>query len=134
MKTKTLMMASSLFLGTAGLPSLFAPEELLKILGLPQINPLPVVIQLIGALYLSFALMNWISKDNIIGGIYLRPVSIANFAHFTIGALTIVKYQLSDAANAFLWGIMIVYIAFAIIFAWLVFIHSGIKNKLKTQE
>ena len=131
MKTKILMMASSLFLGLAGFFALFAPEELLKIFSLPLTSPLPVIIQLMGALYLSFALMNWISKENIIGGIYLRPISIANFAHFTMGALTLIKYQLSNAATATLWGVLIVYVVFAIIFTWLVFIHTGIDNKSK---
>lgn len=124
-------MASSLFLGAAGLSALFAPEELLKLLSLPQTNPLPVLIQLMGALYLSFALMNWTAKESIIGGIYLRPISIANFSHFIMGALTLIKYQLSNAANGFLWGVLVVYVTFAIIFTWLVFIHTGIANKPK---
>ena len=131
MKTRTLMMASSLFLGVAGLSALFAPEELLKLLSLPQTTPLPVLIQLVGALYLSFALMNWTAKESIIGGIYLRPISIANFSHFIMGALTLIKYQLSNAANGFLWGVLIVYVTFAIIFTWLVFVHTGIANKPK---
>ena len=133
MKTKTLMVASSLFLGGLGLFALFAPEELLKILSLPQINPLPVVIQIMGALYLSFALMNWTVKDSIIGGVYLRPISLANFAHFIMGALTLVKYQLSSAVNESLWGVLVVYTVFALIFTWLIFIHTGIDNKSKTQ-
>jgi len=131
MKTRTLMMASSLFLGVAGLSALFAPEELLKLVSLPQTTPLPVLIQLMGALYLSFALMNWTAKESIIGGIYLRPISIANFSHFIMGALTLIKYQLSNAANGFLWGVLIVYVTFAIIFTWLVFVHTGIANKPK---
>lgn len=127
------MVASSLFLGGLGLFALFAPEELLKILSLPQINPLPVVIQIMGALYLSFALMNWTVKDSIIGGVYLRPISLANFAHFIMGALTLVKYQLSSAVNESLWGVLVVYTVFALIFTWLIFIHTGIDNKSKTQ-
>ncbi len=133
MKTKSLMIASTLFLGVAGLSALFVPEELLNLFGAPQANQLLVLIQLMGALYLSFALMNWTAKDNIIGGVYLRPISIANFAHFTIGALSLIKYQLSDAVNVFLWGVLIVYAVFAVIFTWLVFFHTGIENKSKVQ-
>lgn len=123
------MMASSLCLGLAGLFAMFAPEELLKIMSLPQTSPLSVLIQLMGALYLSFALMNWTAKDNIIGGVYLRPISIANFAHFIIGALALIKYQLSNAVNGFLLTVLIIYVVFAIIFTWLVFVHTGIDNK-----
>ena len=131
MKTKTLMMASCLVLGLAGLFALFAPEELLKLYNLSPTNPLPILIQLMGALYLSFTLMNWTAKDNIIGGVYLRPISLANFAHFTIGALILIKYLLSNAATATLWGVLIVYVVFAVIFTWLVFFHTGIDNKPK---
>lgn len=129
MKTKTLMTASSLFLGLAGLFALFAPQELLKILSLPQTSSLSVLIQLMGALYLSFALMNWTAKESIIGGVYLRPISIANFAHFMMGALILVKYQLSNTVNGLLLTMLIIYLVFAIIFTWLVFVHSGIDNK-----
>ena len=128
MSTKTLMVSSSIFLGCLGLLSLFMPEELLKMLSLPFTNPLPVLIQLLGAMYLSFALMNWTAKENIIGGVYLRPISIANFSHFMIGALTLVKYQFSNGANIYLLGVSIVYVVFAIIFTWLVFFHTGIQK------
>lgn len=122
------MVSSSMFLGFLGLLSLFVPEELLKILSLPFTSPLPVLIQLLGALYLSFALMNWTAKDNIIGGVYLRPISIANFSHFMIGALTLLNNQFSNGANLYLLSVSIVYAVFAIIFTWLVFFHTGIQK------
>ena len=128
MNTKTLMVASSIFLGLFGLIALFVPEELLKMLSLPFTSPLPVLIQLLGALYLSFALMNWTAKDNIIGGVYLRPISIANFSHFMIGALTLLNNQFSNGANLYLLSLSIVYAVFAIIFTWLVFFHTGIQK------
>jgi hypothetical protein len=132
-KTKSLMITSSLFLTIVGLSALFIPEELLQTLSLPQKNLLPIILQLMGALYLSFALMNWTAKDSIIGGIYLRPVSIANFAHFFIGALVLVKYQLSNGAHISLVSLLIIYVLFAIIFTWLVFFHTGIDKKSKAE-
>jgi hypothetical protein len=131
MKTKALMIASSIWLAAAGLLALFAPEELLKLFNLPLTAPLPVLIQLAGTLYLSFALMNWTAKDNIIGGVYLRPISLANFAHFMMGALTLLKNQLSGGTNPAGWGLFAVYALFAGIFTWLVFFHTGIENKAK---
>ena len=128
MNTKILMVASSAFLGLLGLLALFVPEELLKALNAPVASPLPVLVQLAGGLYCSFALMNWTSKDNIIGGIYLRPISLANFAQFTIGALSLVKYQMVNAANIFLWVVLVMYLVFAVIFTWLVFFHTGIRK------
>jgi len=128
MNAKYLMVTSSVLLGLPGLLALFVPEELLKILSLPFTKPLPVLIQLLGAMYLSFALMNWTAKDNIIGGVYLRLISIANFSHFMIGALTLLNNQFSNGANLYLLSVSIVYAVFAIIFTWLVFFHAGIQK------
>ena len=77
MNTRTLMVASSLVLGAAGLAMTFAPAELLTALPASAAEPLPVLLQLLGALYLSFAFANWTAKDSLIGGIYARPYTAA---------------------------------------------------------
>ncbi|MBK8782735.1 MAG: hypothetical protein IPO22_13215 [Anaerolineales bacterium] len=89
MNTKILMMSSSLALGLAGIFALFAPEVLLP----SAAGATSVLVQLMGALYFSFALMNWTAKDSAIGGIYARPVSLANFSHFFSGVLLLLKYS-----------------------------------------
>jgi hypothetical protein len=126
MNTKLLMTASSLVLGLAGIFTLFAPENLLTMLSVPIVNPLPVIIQLLGALYFSLALMNWTAKDSAIGGIYARPVSLGNFAHFFIGTLVSARYWLSNGLNMSILLIVLVYAVLALLFYWLVFRHSGI--------
>ena len=134
MKTNLLMVVSSILLGLAGIIALFAPQELLAALHVPVTHPLPIVIQLMGALYVAFALTNWTAKDSIIGGIYARPISLGNFAHFTVGALVLAKFQLTDGAPALLFVVLIVYAVFALIFGWLVFVHSGISGKQGQDE
>ena len=126
MNTKLLMTTCSLMLGLAGLFALFAPDVLLAILNVPIVNPLSVLIQLLGALYFSMALMNWTAKDSAIGGIYARPVSLANFAHFFIGTLLLIKYQLSNEFNLLILLALVVYMVFATLFYWLVFRATGI--------
>ena len=126
MNTKLLMTTSSLVLGLAGILTLFAPENLLAMLGAPAVNPLSVLIQLMGALYFSMAMMNWTAKDSAIGGIYARPVSLANFAHFFIGALLLIRYQLSNELNLLIVLLLVVYVVFATLFYWLVFRATGI--------
>jgi hypothetical protein len=104
MNTKSLMTTSSLVLGLAGIFALFAPENLLVMLGVPAANPLSVLIQLTGALYFSMAMINWTAKDSIIGGIYARPISLGNFAHFFSGTLLLAKYLLSNGhSGTILW-------------------------------
>ena len=99
MNTKLLMTSSALILGLAGVFALFAPDVLLSTQGAAVTGTLSVMIQLMGALYFSFALMNWTAKDSLIGGIYARPVSLANFSHFFAGALLLLKQQLSNEMN-----------------------------------
>lgn len=120
------MTISSLVLGLTGVFTLFAPDVLLVILGVPMSNSFSVVIQLLGALYFSMAMMNWTAKDSAIGGIYARPVSLANFAHFFMGALLLIRNQLSSGSNLLIVLVLIVYVVFATLFYWLVFRATGI--------
>ena len=131
--TKILMTTTSLVLGLAGLFALFAPDVLLAMLGVPLANPLSLFIQLLGALYFSMALMDWTAKDSAIGGIYARPVSLGNFAHFFMGTLLLIRYQLSNEFNPFIVMTLILYAIFASVFYWLVFRHTGITVNQNSQ-
>jgi hypothetical protein len=126
MNTKLLMTTSSLVLGLAGIFALFAPDIVVTRLGVPSTNPLDVLIQLMGALYFSIALMNWTAKDSIIGGIYARPISLGNFAHFFSGTLLLAKYGLSNGFNLSILLMLVGYTILATLFYWLVFRHTGI--------
>jgi hypothetical protein len=126
MNTKLLMTFSSLALGLAGILALFAPALLLVWLGAPVVPQLLIVVQLLGALYFSIALMNWTAKDSHIGGVYARPVSLANFGHFFMGTLLLAKYQLANQINISVLLALIVYTIFASLFYWLVFHATGI--------
>lgn len=129
MNTKVLMLLSSIFLGIAGVGALFAPQELLTAIHMPVTEAGSTPIQVMGALYFSFALINWTAKDGIIGGVYARPISLGNFAHFTVGALVLAKAQLVAGAPALLSIVLIVYVVFALVFGWLVFVYSGIDGQ-----
>jgi hypothetical protein len=120
MNTKLLMTASALVLGLAGLAASFAPAELLTAWGAPATEQTALLVQLLGALYFSFALLNWTARGAIIGGIYARPVSIGNFLHFTMGALAIAKHDLSQHGLPAVMA-LVVYATFAVLFGALVF-------------
>ena len=94
---------------------------MLAFLGASAVGPMPVLVQLMGALYFSFVLVNWTAKDNIIGGIYSRPVSLGNLIHFIMGALALAKYQFSRPATAPVLILLVAYAIFAVLFGWLVF-------------
>lgn len=126
MNTKLLMTVTSLTLALAGVVALFAPEAVLALAGAPAAELLTVLVQLLGALYFSLALMNWTAKDSAIGGIYARPVSLANFGHFFAGALLLIRYQVTAAFDLPVVVILVVYVSFAGVFYWLVFRATGL--------
>lgn len=115
------MVASSFFLGLAGVAASFAPAEILTALNAPTIQPLPLLIQLLGALYLAFAITNWTAKDSMIGGIYARPLSLGNCLHFVVAALSLLKDRLAHGFQGPLVIALVVYVIFALCFGYLVF-------------
>lgn len=129
MNTKLLMLSSSIILGAAGVFALFAPDALLGMQGVEGTASLSLLVQLMGALYFAFALMNWTAKDSAIGGIYARPVSVGNFGHFFAGAMLLLKLQFSAEFNLAMFVIFLVYVVYAALFYWLVFHATGITAK-----
>jgi hypothetical protein len=121
-----LMTCTSLVLGLMGVIALFAPEMYLSLLDATVTGQFSLLVQLMGALYFAFALMNWTAKDSAIGGIYARPISLGNFGHFFVGALLLIRHQLSNPLNVFMVLGMIVYMIFAFLFYWLVFRATGL--------
>jgi hypothetical protein len=121
MRPKLLMTASAVVLGLAGVAASFAPAELLTAWGSPATEQTVILVQLLGALYLSFALLNWTARGVMIGGIYARPVSLGNFLHFTMGALALVKQIGSRDLGLPLVAALVVYAVFAILFGLVVF-------------
>ena len=76
MNTRLLMRASAVLLGVVGAATTFLPQEILTRAGAAPVGFSVVLVQIAGALYLGFAVLNWMAQGNIIGGIYSRPVAI----------------------------------------------------------
>ena len=129
MNGKFVLVASSAVMAVAGLGATFAPAELLGTLGVAAPGAGVVVVQLLGALYLGFAFVNWTAKENAIGGIYSRPISLGNLTHFAIGALALVKFEMAGPRHPLLLGAALVYVALAVMFAALVFGLSPVSAK-----
>lgn len=121
--TKIVMIVSAIFLVELGLAGQFFPSEILLNFGIKVSVITKLVLQLSGALYLGFAFLNWMAKDNIIGGVYSRPVAIGNLSHFTIGAITLIKLWITGQAETVIIVLAILYLIFAMVFAKIVFTH-----------
>jgi len=127
MNTKLLMTLSAIILGVTGIILTFMPQEVSAFLNLPA--SIPVVFQILGALYFGFAMLNWTAKANLIGGIYSRPVAIGNFTHFLIGGLALIKLVVRNTNNTYLWPCAILYLIFALLFGYVFFTNPASANK-----
>ena len=127
MNTKYLMIASALFTGLVGLSASFLPHEILNFVGLNSSVLSTLLIQITGALYLGFALMNWMAKAVLIGGIYAKPLCTGNFLHFTIAALALIKAAFNHTDLKIILIAAIAYSVFAILFGFILFTHPARK-------
>ena len=79
-------------------------------------NPISTLsFQLLGALYLGFAMLNWMVKGSLIGGIYNTPIAVGNCMHFAVGTLALLKisYTLQSHSEIVIL-LTVVYAIFAV--------------------
>jgi hypothetical protein len=127
MNTKILMRLSSLFMFATGLAFSFFPQEFLATFKEPASPVILLILQLIGALYLGFGMLNWMAKGALLGGIYNRPITIANFMHFMVAGLALLKAAPSLGIPQ-IWGLSVIYAVFAVAFGLVMFTHPKAVN------
>jgi Fe2+ transport system protein B len=127
MNTRLVMASSAITLALLGVAGSFLPQEILAALHQPAAGPLPLVVQLLAALYLAFGMLNWTAKDSLIGGIYNRPVALGNLVHFMVGALALAKGVTAGQRDTVIVALAVFYVLFAIGFA-AVFFTSPVKG------
>ena len=130
MNTKSLMTLSAMILALIGISLIFLPNEILDYLELSVSETLQLLMQIIGSLYFALAVLNWMSKGSFIGGIYNRPIAMANLTHFVIAGLALIKGILANPSLSYvIWSIAIIYSIFAIFFGIVAFRHPVNENK-----
>lgn len=130
MNTKLLMAASAIIMGAIGIIASFMPTEILQALGQTPTATLTLMVQITGALYFGFAMMNWMAKSFLIGGIYAKPLSIGNFAHFGIAGLALIKTIINNnITSKYILVLAIVYLLFAITFGIVSFANPKLNMK-----
>ena len=114
-------------MGALGIAASFFSHELLRFAGATVETPTVLIVQVCGALYIGFAFLNWYLRGFVIGGIYNRPLALANLLHFAVVAITLLK-----AAPAFdsliLWAIAGAYVVFAAWFGIVMFSAASISK------
>ena len=112
-------------MGICGLVFTFLPQETLVYWQIEPLRLLVLMLQLTGGLYFGFALLNWMGRSSLIGGIYGRPVAIGNFAHFLIGALALIKAALAGWGGPSVMAGGVIYSVFAVWFGLVLFKHPS---------
>jgi hypothetical protein len=119
--SKILMIVSAAFMAALGILLTFAPHEIIGSAQGPAHAVLLPAIQLLGALYVGGAITNWMSKSNLVGGVFGRPLAMGNLAHFGIGAMALVR--IAAATDARLWPLAVCYVLLAAAFAKVIFMQ-----------
>lgn len=124
MNTKTLMSSSAIYLALSGISLTFLPDEIISSMGIASNPFLTLSFQILGALYLGFAMLNWMAKGVTIGGIYNKPIAVANFMHFAVGALAFIKIISNIQSHTeIIIALAVFYSIFAILFGYVFRTH-----------
>lgn len=117
MISTTLSRVSAIALLVGGLGLLFASDVLLPALvpGFP--SQAFWMGQLLAAAWLGVAAMNWLQQNAVLGGIYGRPVVLANIALYFISALSLLRPLLNGTAPTGLWLVLIPAAALATVYS-----------------
>lgn len=119
--SKALLISSAAILAALGFMGTFMPAEVLIVAGVDPLPQTVIMFQIMGGLYLGFALLNWMSRTSPMGGIYGKPLATSNLVHFMVVALMLLKEVFQgDPGNGFLI-LSVLYAVFAIGFATTLF-------------
>ena len=86
-----LLTLSAAIYFAAAIPLLFAPEETSALLGGSVAAGQIAILQVLGSALLGFALLNWSNRYSRLGGIFGRPLILANLAHSMTAFLLLVR-------------------------------------------
>ena len=119
MRTKLLMTSSALFCGIIGILLSFLPNEIAEYLSVEPTIITILFLQILGALYLGFGILNWTAKGTLIGGIYNKPIALGNLMHFIVGAITLVKVISNvQTHREIIIFLTVFYVIFALLFVY----------------
>ena len=127
--TKTLMIISAIFLAVNAFGFSFFPNEISILLTNHDNHIFTLILQILGALYLGFSYINWMSKNSLIGGIYNKPLLIGNTLHFLTASMAMIKLVFKFENNLqLILPYTAIYCLFTLFFGY-VFFSNPFSNK-----
>jgi hypothetical protein len=117
LNTRLIMTVGAVFLALIGIILSFLPNEVAAYFQIENTKTIQLILQIAGAQYFAMGMLNWMMRNSVIGGIYNRPVTIANFAHYLIGALALAKGLFSSSGLPFVFYILAgYYLVFVVLY------------------
>jgi len=128
MNTKYLMITSAIFLAINGFGFTFFADEISVILINVENQIIILILQILGALYFGFSIINWLSKGNLIGGIYSKPLLMGNLLHFFTASMTLIKFALKVETNIqLIFSYTMIYCLFTLFFGYVFTTNPSLK-------
>ena len=128
MNTRTLMIISAIFLAVNGFGFTFFPNEIAGLLINDDNYIFILILQILGALYLGFSILNWMSKSSLIGGIYSKPLLMGNLLHFFTASMALIKLAFKVETNLqLIFSYTIIYSLFTLSFGYVFFTNPSLK-------
>lgn len=120
MHTRYLMILSAALMAIIGIAFSFMPQEVLGVHGSAPDTATVMLVQMAGAAYLGFAMLNWTARGILIGGVYAKPVALGNALHFMMVAIMLVKAAFTFGAVPLMISAA-VFSTFAVWFGYVLF-------------
>jgi hypothetical protein len=111
--------ASGAVLLAGGLTLLFASDTVLPVLSPGFPTAATWIGQLLAAAWLGVAALNWLHRGAVLGGIYGRPIVVANAVLYFVSATSALRAAV--VVGRPLWAVVVVAGAFAAMYAALLF-------------
>ncbi|HSM12680.1 MAG TPA: hypothetical protein VLA66_01305 [Thermoanaerobaculia bacterium] len=109
-ENEPLLTTSAIVYAAGALPLLFAPAEILVALGGERSALAETLLQLVAGLLFGFAMLNWMSRNGRVGGIYNRPLVVANFAQAAIVTATLARVLPGSGAPWIAWAALAIWL------------------------
>ena len=130
--SRVILTVTAVVAGASGGVLLFAPDDILRALGGGAAIAAPVAaasalaLQLAGGALFGFAMLNWMARGTRVGGIYGRPLAMANLIQWGAGAATWSHLWRHGVPVPWVAVAGAVWLACTIAFAWLACLHDPV--------
>lgn len=122
MKTKTMLTVTAVLSLVYSLSMILMTAKFLEMRGMEPSATAMVLVRLLGAHILGYALLCWFGKD--LTGASVRPILISLLASFALACCVLLRAMTTLKMTSMGWSDVVITAIFALIYAYLVFMKK----------